>query len=496
MPWKLYENDQGKWCVHKLNADDSKGELVACHDTRGEALAQQRALYASEAKELTDATLSLLKDIAEDESLDKPERAQAVMDEWAVRIKSIPADEEEVIEAEEKDTEPETIEPEVQIVEKKTILAKFKSIGDAIKSWFKDEPDADDGAIGGGGRSTGMSIWKEGNVYWWMARYSNNFRDNDKPPEIISSDSHKSFLRKVKEGKAPLPELWLWHKKEWKVGQAHGLAYDELGFAVAIGTFDADKGYVAEALMKAKDVRVSHGMPISSIVRDEKDRSIIKEHETREISPLPAWAAANKLTGFVVLNLDSNKEDSMAIPDETKKEWVDGLGIDPKTLESLEAANAADASKAMSEGLESKDTTDASAQPATQPEVTEPAVPDAPAESAPAPEASMTVETLRTAVQDAVSGIVNPMVARLDALEASMKQLKETSDAQADVLKGTPTASLASIISQFAQSAIGAAETRVDGRTELAKSKPKEAAAPMDGRTPVPFINEILASGK
>jgi len=486
MPWKLYENDEGKWCVHKLNADDSQGELVACHATRSEALAQQRALYASEAKEITDATLSLLKEIVEDDKADKPERAQAVMEEWTVRIKSVPADDEEVIVADEKETEPGTIEPEVHIVEKKTVMEKFKAIGEAIKSWFKDEPEPADET------TTGMSIWKEGSIYWWMARYSNNFRDRDNPPEIISADSHKSFLRKVKEGKAPLPELWLWHKKEWKVGQAHGLAYDELGFAVAIGTFDADKGYVAEALMKAEDVRVSHGMPKSSIVRDEKDRSVIKEHETREISPLPAWAAANKLTGFVVLNLDSNKEDSMAIPDETKKEWVEGLGIDPKTLESLEAANAADASKAMSEGLESKETEDVSAQPATQPEVTEPAVTPAPA---PAPEASMTVETLRTAVQDAVSGIVNPMVARLDALEASMKQLKETSDAQADALKGTPTASLASIISQFAQSAIGAAETRVDGRTELAKSKPKEAAAPMDGRTPVPFINEILASG-
>jgi hypothetical protein len=331
-----------------------------------------------------------------------------------------------------------------------------------------------------------------------MARYSNNFRDQDNPPEIISAESHKAFLRKVKEGKAPMPELWLWHKKEWKVGLAHGLAYDELGFAVAIGTFDADKGYVAEALMKSKDpLRVSHGMPKTSIVRDQKDRTVIVDHETREVSPLPAWAAANKLTGFVVLNLDSNKEEStMAIPDETKEEWVKRLGIDPKTLESLEAANAADASKAKDEGLESKDTEDASAQPATQPEVSAPAVPETPAQSAPAPVADLTVEHLRTAVQEAVSGLVTPMIERLDALEASMKQLKEKSDAQADALKGTPTASLAAFISQVAQSAIGTDATRVDGRTELARSKPKEAAAGTDGRSPIPFINDLLADGK
>jgi hypothetical protein len=110
--------------------------------------------------------------------------------------------------------------------------------------------------------------------------------------------------------------------------------------------------------------------------------------------------------------------------------------------------------------------------------------------------ADVTVDHLRTAVQEAVSGLVAPMIERLDALEASMKQLKEKSDAQADALKGTPTASLASIISQFAQSAIGTDATRVDGRTELARSKPKEAAAGTDGRSPIPFINDLLADGK
>jgi hypothetical protein len=338
-----------------------------------------------------------------------------------------------------------------------------------------------------------MSIWKEGNVYWWMARYSNKFRDNDNPPEIISSASHKRFTQMVKEGKAPLPELWLFHKKNWKVGQAHGLAYDELGFAVAIGTFDADKGYAAEALMKNKEsLRVSHGMPTTSIKRDDVDRTIIIEHETREISPLPAWAAANRLTGFVVLDLES-KEESMAIPDETKLDWIKKLGINPDTLASLEAANAADADKAVSEGLESKEVPEVTevAQPATQPEViAEPPAPEVPAVEAPV--VTLTVDALRSAVQEAVSGIVAPVMERMTVLEEGLKQLKEANVVQAELLKGTPTASLKALLGQFAESAIGASETRVDGRTSLAQSKPKEAAR-VDAHSPIPFINEMLS---
>jgi hypothetical protein len=184
----------------------------------------------------------------------------------------------------------------------------------------------------------------------------------------------------------------------------------------------------------------------------------------------------------------------MAIPDETKKEWVESLGIDPKTLSSLEAANARDADKAISEGLESKETDAALAQPATPAEVTEPVTPAAtvPAEATPAPAVDLT--PLRNAVTEAVTSLVTPLADRLTALEASMKQLKENADAQKELLKGTPTASLQSIIAGFAQSAVGASETRVDGRTELAKSKPKETDPKPAVRTPVPFINEFLGS--
>lgn len=42
MPYKVFDN-----CVHKTNADGSKGELVKCHDDKEKALAHMRALWAN-----------------------------------------------------------------------------------------------------------------------------------------------------------------------------------------------------------------------------------------------------------------------------------------------------------------------------------------------------------------------------------------------------------------------------------------------------------------
>jgi hypothetical protein len=49
MPWKIEKENpkcsEGQWAVVKEN-----GEVEGCHDSRGSALRQLRALYASEEK--------------------------------------------------------------------------------------------------------------------------------------------------------------------------------------------------------------------------------------------------------------------------------------------------------------------------------------------------------------------------------------------------------------------------------------------------------------
>ena len=44
-------------------------------------------------------------------------------------------------------------------------------------------------------------VWKDKtNQYQWIATYSNNIRDDDSPPEIISETSHLGFISKVEKG--------------------------------------------------------------------------------------------------------------------------------------------------------------------------------------------------------------------------------------------------------------------------------------------------------
>ncbi len=175
----------------------------------------------------------------------------------------------------------------------------------------------------------------------------------------------------------------------------------------------------------------------------------------------------------------------MSIPDETKNEWIQKLGLNPDTLKTLEDANAADAKKANDEGLESKEKTEET-QPATQStEQTTEVKPEVKS-------VTLTIDELKSAVQETMTGIVTPLVERIKTLEDGLKAVKEASDKRDEALKGTPTASLSALIGDIAKSAIGQEETRVDGRTKLAESKPKETAA-QEGRTGIPFIDAMLA---
>ncbi len=153
-------------------------------------------------------------------------------------------------------------------------------------------------------KGTDFSVWKDfGGGYKFIARYSNNFRDDDYPVrEIISKQSHLKFVKLVDEGIVPPPKLLLWHEDDLEFGQADWVAYDDEGFALAGGRIHPGLGELAEAIKGLEDVRMSHGMPIPFIERDGDDESILTQHITEEITVLPGFAAANKRTGFNMLD--------------------------------------------------------------------------------------------------------------------------------------------------------------------------------------------------
>ena len=174
--------------------------------------------------------------------------------------------------------------------------------------------------------------------YKWLAVYSNSFRDEDNVPEIISSRSQKDFVDNVDAGNYNYPELQLWHNSKWKFGVATVVAYDEvepgIGFAIAGGTIDRGKEYVADALLESGVAwKMSHGMPTSGIAREFVDSTIYAKHITTEITVLPAQFAANPLTGFGLIG------DDTMISDKKKVEIVGDLGISMNVLTRLEASN-------------------------------------------------------------------------------------------------------------------------------------------------------------
>lgn len=348
-----------------------------------------------------------------------------------------------------------------------------------------------------------MMAFKDSEGQWvWFARYSNNFRDDDLTPEIISEGSHRQFVDAVDKGLAPYPELWLWHVKEWKIGRANWLAYDDAGFALAAGYFNKGCEQVAEWLSEQKEIAVSHGMPVKSIVRDPNDSTVIVQHRTSEISPLPVWAAANMITSLISSRRKSRDEEVDMIPQD-KKEALKKMGLSDELLASVEAMNAEDAAKAVAEGVESKEKETApeaaeapaaETTPADAP-VGEPPVEETPEENEPEEkEAPVT----KKEVADAFASVFSPFVDRMEALENSVKELQsalqkmgETVKEQ-DVLKGSPVASLAAM---FAESATRSKETQVLSDDPLLNLKPKENT-PVPVGTGIPFIDSMLASGK
>lgn len=346
-------------------------------------------------------------------------------------------------------------------------------------------------------------VWKEvSGRYRWLSIYSNKWRDEDNPPEILAEAAHKEFVEAVDKGDWPLPEAWLWHVPGTKFGVADFVAYDDKGFALASGYVDEGKEGVAEFLMSQDDVFTSHGMPVKEIERDTEDSTIITRYRTSEISPLPREAAANKYgTEYRIL-----KEVTMAVP-ENKKPWLEGaLGQDG--LKELEERLEAKAKELEQEGIEYKEEApveevqEAAEEPAAEAvEDEEEAEPKEVAEEEPAeePPQYVTADEVADAIGRYLKPMLDEMSASRQAIEEQGKELaelgKEVKSLQAEdeqkikaALADTPAASLFDRIG----SVIGSDETLIDGRSKLAKSGPEQESGSANGPTLVPGINEIL----
>lgn len=157
-----------------------------------------------------------------------------------------------------------------------------------------------------------FNVFKGNDGKWyWIAKYTNAYQD--KEGEIFTEKSHEEFIRRVDMGLVDKPELWTWHTK----GSKHGQADTVFGVGrimVAIGHFDDTKE--AQTAIKyyqknADKIKLSHGaLAPKWAIHD----GLIESYNTFEISTLPMGSEANPYTSYEAIK-------SMQ-PDSKKLDWV------------------------------------------------------------------------------------------------------------------------------------------------------------------------------
>lgn len=227
------------------------------------------------------------------------------------------------------------------------LLAEFRRLGvneADIPSSVKEKSQSEDA----------FYVWKgKDDLLRWFTVYSNNFRDEDNPPEILSEKSHETYVTLVDHGLVDFPELWLWHIPETIWGKADWVAYAD-GFAMASGIVYPGFEHIAEGIAKRGKNKVSHGMPIPLIVYDPRYERTTMFHVTTEISVLPEWAAANPLTGFMI---EGKGEIEMPLPKD-KKAYLKEVGMSPDLIEKIETSLINVRQAARDAGIESKERSD------------------------------------------------------------------------------------------------------------------------------------------
>jgi hypothetical protein len=332
-------------------------------------------------------------------------------------------------------------------------------------------------------------VWKDSGGTWrWVGRYSNKYRDEDNPPEIIASESHVKFVKLVDAGFVAPPKIWIWHEPYMEFGQSEWVAYDDSGFAIAGGGIYPGYEDLAKEISHMDDVRMSHGMPKWSIERDPDDFTIITGHITDEVSLLPGWAAANKRTSFVIRDdKSSRKEETMAISDEKKAQMV-AWGVSPETISSLEALNSKDAAEAEEAGVDNKDVSESEAPVDSAPE------PEEKEQTEETPSATVNLEAgIGTeAFEQAISAMIN-ISERLKELEAIVKGLQQSdSEKVAQKVAETPRSGIDSLMGVLRTSVIGSEEAKLDGRTALGKSGPQETEPKPEQVTGIGLIDQWM----
>jgi hypothetical protein len=302
-----------------------------------------------------------------------------------------------------------------------------------------------------------LSVWKEeGGRYRFFGIYSNQYEDNDSPPDILSEKAHKAFAMLTKEGIVEMPELWVWHTPGSRVGQATMVDYVD-GFAVVAGFFDEgaeEKALAIKALIDSgADIGMSHGMPSSSILRRGDDEKVIDFYITKEVSVLPVPNAANKQTAF----LSFKEAGNMAQLTDAVRTFLSEAGFDKSELAAIEDKLGQKKEAAEASGAQKKEEGEQTAPPTAS---------DAPAS---APDG-----ITRDEVAEAIATAMGPLLQAIQALgqtqAAVVEEVKGLKETQTAIVGLSPKASISDMVTET----LFGKENRTPPNSKLAKAAPEE----------------------
>lgn len=336
--------------------------------------------------------------------------------------------------------------------EQKTFFAKLK---DFI---FGPDPEPD------------FTVYKDESGRWaWKGVYSNTLVDRDN--ETLTADAHKAYATLVAEDYIPAPKLLLWHT--WgpgEIGIADRIWFDDsTSTAWAMGHFHESKSAQAEALSSYPDLGMSHGMPMATIHRNDKDHSIIERYISTELTVLPNRNAANTATAFSS-KLVFTKEENMSQMTEERKKFLADMQFSEEEINFIN-------------NLKEKEVVEKEGEETPTPEVET------------TPEAAETKEEpLRDEVAEAlvaISTAIKDLATITGELKKDVAALKAT-DAEkiAEKAEDTPRMSLAELVQA---SVLGQEAAKLDGRKSLAKEGPKETEPETPNQFGIPFINQMVA---
>lgn len=232
----------------------------------------------------------------------------------------------------------------------------------------------------------------------FIAWYTNAFKDHD--GEWFTTQAIENDTRRMFETK-DYPELWFYHIPGTKAGMIEWAG--TVGrFGVALGSFDESEfGQAVKTYVQSHNVELSHGF-----VYNESDKvgDVYHDYHTFEISVLPNGRAANGLTWFAI---ESGKEMDVSLTADQHAALVDMLGGEEKAAALIKQGEAA-TKEAVDGGLEYKSSITALNAKVKAIEEQMAAANDA----------------VVDAVKSTMADTLEPLVARMDALEAQAKTMQ------------------------------------------------------------------------